>query len=172
MNILTLDNAARTGWATYSTSPILLPDVSRLAHGEWVLAAPGEDDRDLVERRGMRLHRYRQHLRSVLTRCGARWLVRYESPIIFAGRPGSTGPAYHYEGVLLELCAELGLPLPRAIDPSSLKKHCTGDGAASKAAMQAFARRRWRLRDDAPLGPDEADALCVLSWALDEIGEE
>lgn len=171
MNILTLDNAARTGWATYTTSRLV--DGPRLAHGEWALAAPGEDDRDLVERRGMRLYRYRTYLkRTLASHPDGLWLVRYESPIIFAGRPGSTGPAYHYEGVLLETCAELGLPLPRAIDPSSLKKHCTGDGAASKAAMQAFARRRWRLRDDAPLGPDEADALCVLSWALDEIGEE
>ena len=55
-----------------------------------------------------------------------------------------------------------------AVHTGTLKKHATGHGGASKAQMIEAAEKRWGLEVS---GDDEADALCVLAWAIEEIGE-
>jgi len=59
----------------------------------------------------------------------------------------------------------------KTVFPSSLKKHATGDGRSKKPAMRAAALRRWpnAVWEDTLTGDDEADALCVLAWAIDEL---
>lgn len=69
------------------------------------------------------------------------------------------------------------------VHTATLKKHATGRGNAKKPDMILAASKRWPnvvgLRGAHlahgnpanPLGDDEADALCVLAWALEECGE-
>jgi len=54
-----------------------------------------------------------------------------------------------------------------AIHSSTLKKHATGSGRAGKAEMIAAARVRWSLE---PTDDNHADALMILSWALEQYG--
>ncbi len=55
------------------------------------------------------------------------------------------------------------------IGTSELKKYATGKGNAGKPKMIEAAKKRWGLEDH-PLGDDEADALCILAWAMEELG--
>lgn len=67
------------------------------------------------------------------------------------------------------VAAERAKLLQAEVDIATLKRHATGKGNAPKALMVLAARKRWDrpdLEDE-----DEADALCVLSWALDEFEE-
>ncbi|MCO5166610.1 MAG: hypothetical protein M9894_09620 [Planctomycetes bacterium] len=52
--------------------------------------------------------------------------------------------------------------------PAEVKKHATGRGNASKADMVEAARQRWRIAVD---DHNQGDALCLLAWTLEEIGE-
>ncbi len=56
------------------------------------------------------------------------------------------------------------------VGTSEIKKYATGKGNAGKPAMVKAARKRWG-RSDLTMGQhDEADALLVLAWTLDELG--
>jgi len=119
------------------------------------------------ESSGMRLLRFRRWLREVLGG-GEVMLVAYEQPVIHRKRRQlNASVAHNLEGVLLpEIEGRIDYVSPT---PAEVKKHATGKGNASKAQMIEAARERWGVdvRDD-----NEADALCVLAWALDEIGED
>lgn len=58
---------------------------------------------------------------------------------------------------------------PVAVNASTLKKWATGSGRASKADMIVAARERFGVgtEDD-----NEADAVCLLSWAREQFGKE
>ena len=94
-------------------------------------------------------------------------LVAYEQPVIHRKRRQlNASVAHNLEGVLLpELEGRIDYVSPT---PAEIKKHATGKGNASKALMVEAACERWGIEvsDD-----NEADALCVLAWTLDEIGE-
>jgi Holliday junction resolvasome RuvABC endonuclease subunit len=169
MNVLALDLAERTGWAVRSAPWGFQPAVES---GEQVHAEPNDEGRDLCYRQGLRLRRFRAWLAELLPVGGPPWLVAYERPIIFPGRPAGAIAAHQYEGVLLALLAEREVPHV-AVSPSTLKKHATGSGRAEKGQMVEAARWRWGLRADGEeLGHDQADALCVLAWVLDvHLGE-
>lgn len=95
-------------------------------------------------------------------------LVAYEQPVIHRKRRQlNASVAHNLEGVLLpELEGRIDYVSPT---PAEVKKHATGKGNAGKAQMVEAACARWGrvVQDD-----NEADALCVLAWTLDEIGEE
>ena len=61
-------------------------------------------------------------------------------------------------------CIEHGLDWSR-VAASSLKKFATGDGRCGKEQMVNAARDFFSIRHK-PMTYDEADALCVLAWAL------
>lgn len=65
-----------------------------------------------------------------------------------------------------EECAAQGIEC-EALHSATLKKFSTGSGKASKKDMIDIACRRWQLiiKDD-----NQADALCLLYWALEEHG--
>lgn len=58
----------------------------------------------------------------------------------------------------------------RSVPQATLKVHATRSGRAEKADMQAAARARWRISKEQELGEDEADALCLLAWAVETVG--
>jgi Holliday junction resolvasome RuvABC endonuclease subunit len=171
VNILALDLADHTGWARRDT-PIGYP--IKVTSGVRRHSVPADAPRDLCFRQGLRLSRFRDWLRGIVGGVGGvPWFVAYEAPIMFKGRPAGVISAYQFEGVLLAELASLAIP-HRSVATGTLKKHATGSGAAKKPAMIAAAESRWAGETagrKGELGDDEADALCVLAWALDELGE-
>ena len=71
--------------------------------------------------------------------------------------------AHNLEGVLLaEIEGRRDYVSP---PPSLVKRHATGRGSPTRAHVLDAARVRWgRVVSDL----DEADALCLLAWALDQ----
>lgn len=155
--VLALDMATKTGWALRDAQGLLTSGVVDLS------LRRGEST-------GMRLLRFRRWLREVLAvddDAHQVELVAYEATIVHARRPGSAAVAHNLEGVLLAELEALELDYTCAT-PSAIKKHATGKGNAGKPAMIAAARKRWGVE---PSDDNEADALCVLAWALEEVGE-
>lgn len=72
------------------------------------------------------------------------------------------------QGILLRVTAQAGLPLAK-VSVGTVKKHATGKGNASKAAMVKAARARW---GHDPKSDDEADALWMASAWLEAEGRE
>ena len=69
----------------------------------------------------------------------------------------------HIEGTIIGECEELKLPYV-GVTPAELKKAFTGSGSASKQQMIQAARLKFHIKR--PITDHEADALGVLSWAL------
>lgn len=94
--------------------------------------------------------------------------VAFEQPLTFArGKSAASMFAAHeLKTALLLACLSRGIS-PELISSyavSTIKKHATGDGRASKPQVVGAMRDRWglpRLTDD-----NEADALAVLSLHL------
>lgn len=151
--VLALDLATATGWALRDARGQLTSGVQSFA------LRSGESS-------GLRLLRFRRWLREVLE-LGEVRLVAYEQPVIHRKRRQlNRSVAHNLEGVLLpELEGQVDYVSPT---PAEVKKHATGRGNASKEQMVEAARKRWQrdVQDD-----NEADALCVLAWTLEEIGE-
>lgn len=165
--ILALDLSTRTGWALWDRNGMVTSGVYelKLKRGE----SPG-----------MRFLRFRAWLTELIA------LGQLAPNDGFAERP-AFGPgviayeqAHHRGGAATELCVGLVAVVQEqaarqrvehtAVHTAELKKHATGKGNAGKDMMLEAARKRWRkpnLQSD-----DEADALCILDWAMEEIGEE
>ena len=81
-------------------------------------------------------------------------------------RHAATDAAHIYGGLMATLtawCEQRGVPY-QGVPVGTIKKHATGKGNASKDMMIAAARGRgFDPRDD-----NEADALAILHWALDQ----
>lgn len=160
--ILALDMATATGWAL------------RDRDGTVTSGTQGFDLKR-GESTGMRLLRFRRWLREMIwpgyrdriELVGAVDVVAYEQPILHAKRQRNTSVAHNLEGVLLPELEARSINYTN-VTPAALKKHATGKGNSGKPAMIAAAEARWGIK---PADDNEADALCVLAWALDEIGE-
>lgn len=151
--VLALDLATATGWALRDARGQLTSGVQSFA------LRSGESS-------GLRLLRFRRWLREVLE-LGEVRLVAYEQPVIHRKRRQlNRSVAHNLEGVLLpELEGLVDYVSPT---PAEVKKHATGKGNASKEQMVEAARERWRVDVE---DHNQADALCVLAWTLEEIGE-
>ncbi len=170
--VVALDlGSKKTGWA------LRRPDRA-LEHGvrEFKLAR-GETE-------GMLYRRFRVWLHGLLVKCdapGPKPVLAFEAPHQRGG--AATALALGLRSHVLELAEQHGLEVA-IVHTATLKKHATGCGkagagkikdqaerrAAGKAAMKRAAAKRWRLARE-PESDDEADALCVLSWVLEQIGE-
>ena len=155
--VLALDLATATGWALRDQSSTITGGVQTfpLRRGE----SPG-----------MRWLRFRRWLREVLElgEMKGRGVVACELPLA-GGRGARMGIGRELSTIVEEEAAAQGIETT-GIYPSSLKKWATGKGNAPKGAMLEAARRRYPdldITDD-----NHADALLVLAWALEEIGEE
>lgn len=143
--VLALDVATSTGWATTTTS------------GTWNLA-PKKD-----ESRGMRLIRFRAKLTEMITLHKIK-LVVFEGAVGYGAHPNFVGA--EMIGVMKLTLEELNINYA-AFVPSVIKKFATGKGNAKKPDMIRAAQLKWNMtgKDD-----NEADALAILHYALYEFG--
>lgn len=144
MRVLSLDLAARTGFAIADSGKIV-------DSGDWLLEGDRAARYDAL---------YRQ-IEGVLSQHGPRFMI-YERPF---ARGAGTRVLWGYAAIA-ELCAHRnGIA---SIDelPNSLKKWATGSGHADKDAMIAEAERRTGI---SPRGSDEADAVLLALYACDMV---
>jgi Holliday junction resolvasome RuvABC endonuclease subunit len=146
--IFSLDLGTKTGWA------ISLPNSSHVVSGVNNFA------NTRYEGGGMRYLRFRHWLEEIYKDYPFGKVV-YEE----VRRHLSTDAAHVHGGLLAHLtswCEEREVPY-MGVPVGTIKKHATGLGNASKAAvMAAMTAAGHRPKDD-----NEADALALLRWAVD-----
>lgn len=145
MNILALDQATKTGWATNTSS------------GVWNLKP------NRGESEGMRVVRFKAKVKELieLENIG---LIAYERP---AGRfKSSIMVSSEMVGVLKDLCIEKNVELA-CYSASEIKKFATGKGNANKDAMVKAAQEKFKIDiiDD-----NHADSLWILELAKKDLG--
>ncbi len=155
--VLALDFATKTGWAWGSPGGFIKAGVRRLSppgsSAQETLLAWAEWLEELIEEKGPAL-------------------IAYEHPISHSVNVNGADLAKQLHGVLLLVAGRAGVPV-RHLYPSALKKHFAGSGKASKKDMIAEARAFARGELDHIIKDDnEADALGMLSWALEVALEE
>ena len=153
--ILGLDLGTKTGWAIRTAA-------GRVTSGHHELTLRrGESP-------GMRFLRFRAFLRELLElgELGPGSVVAYEQAHHRGGH--ATSLAVGLVTVALEEAAARELETA-PVHTGTLKKFATGSGAAGKPAMIEAAQELFGLPD--LTSDDEADALHVLAWAADELGE-
>ena len=153
MRILAIDPGTRTGWAWLDT------DGGGPEHGTVAFAL------ERGESAGMRFLKFRAWLHGAMAE-GKPDLVIYER-------------AHHRGGAATEVCVGMTTRIQEeaermgaeyvAVHTASLKKHATGSGRAGKAEMISAARERWGVE---PIDDNEADALCLLAFAVEKWKEE
>lgn len=159
MRVLAIDAATTTGWAT---------NCAGLESGRQSFPAKrGESP-------GMRYIRFRLWLQELLRTLQPEVVV-YEAPA--AHHPGAHAAeiAYALSTRVQELAAEAGVECT-SLAPTALKRFATGSGGAKKEAMKDAAEARFPHYDRSQdgcrgEGGDEADALLLMSWALEGFPE-
>jgi len=73
----------------------------------------------------------------------------------------STRKLSEFRGILFLICAQLGLPEPKFINVSTVKKWATGDGKADKKKMIEFCQKRWNIT---PVDDNMADAVHIFKY--------
>lgn len=148
MNILALDLGTTTGWATNANGRIEVGvqqfDVKR-----------GESP-------GMRYLRFRNWLEEIYTCLSSLDVIAYEQTHNRGG--AATEVAAGFSTRVQEFCAQKNID-HIAVHSGTLKKFWTGSGRAGKQEMIEAAKKR----NLSPQDDNEADALAVLHWALEEI---
>lgn len=143
MNILALDLATVTGWAS---------NVDGLRSGTQTF------DLRRGESPGMRFLRLRSWLREIHGLLGDLDVIVFEQAHQRGGH--ATAVAYGLQAEVLSFAAEHGIETS-PVHTATLKKAATGNGRASKVDMLEAARARgWSPTDD-----NEADALHLLAYA-------
>lgn len=149
--ILALDLGTTTGWA--------LRGFDGLITSGTVSFKPGRYDGG-----GMRYLRFTNWLTEIDRLSGPIAAIYFEE----VRRHVGTDAAHVFGGLLAVLTSwgELrGVPY-QGVPVGTIKKHATGNGAASKQAMIDAARQRgFNPADD-----NEADAIAILHWALESRG--
>ena len=148
VNILALDLGTKLGWAVRNRD-------GRVAHGTEVFTpraswAPGQ-----------RWLRARSFLAELITSRQVH-AIAYED----VKRHMGTDAAHAYGAFLclVEMLADSHRIRLMPVGVKTIKKHWTGNGNADKDAMQAQARARgFRPETD-----NDADALAILHWAVDQ----
>ena len=169
--ILALDLGSVTGWSFRDSQGNVTSGRQSFELTRW-------------DSHGMRLLRFRKWLKEMLddhllADDPEEALVAYERPIDYGrgkrGKSMGSEVSNQLVGAMLPELEERGL-LHSAPTPAVVKKHATGRGNANKGKMVEAAEVRWEHYErpdefDPKVGDDEADALCVLGWAIDEVGE-
>ena len=149
MNNLALDLATKTGWALKTC---------HLESGVQVF------DLKRGESRGMRFLRFRAWLKEMIEQHRPDVLV-FEQAHHRGG--AATEVAVGLATRVMEMACEYGIEY-QSVHTGMLKKFATGKGNAGKDVMLAAARDRWpdqEIEDD-----NQADALWLLAWGMNELG--
>ena len=142
--LLALDLGTTTGWASLSSGHVFSGTIS---------FKPGR-----FEGGGMRYLKFQQ------------WLTEHWTPdaIYFeeVRRHAATDAAHVYGGFLATLTAwcERNYVPYSGVPVGTIKRHATGKGNASKADIIAA----MRALGHAPEDDNEADALAILHWAMEQ----
>ena len=147
--ILALDLGTRTGWA-------VLPRSGRIASGVTEFR-PGR-----FQGAGMAFLRFEKFLADLDRDAGPFDAVVFEEVRAHAG----TLAAQVYGGFLAHLtawCERQAVPY-LGVPVATIKRHATGKGNASKDEVIAAMRKR----SFAPGDDNEADALALLDWAIEQ----
>lgn len=168
--ILAIDLGTHTGWAM---------------RDRWGVVTSGSQSFELSrwEGYGVRLLRFRKWVREMIDehllaggKPGEEAVVVYERPIEYSrgkrGKSSGSEISHQLVGALLPELEDRGLH-HEAPTPSEVKKASAGKGNANKEAMAHAAEETWEhytIPDDfdPKKGDDEADALGVLTWAINE----
>jgi len=149
--ILALDLGSTTGWAMRLADGIIVSGTMEFRPGRF-------------EGGGMRFLRFRSWLDHLEAGAKAIDLVHFEEVRRHAG----TDAAHLYGGFLAHLSAwcELKQIPYQGVPVGTIKRHATGKGNAGKDAVIAAMRSKgFNPEDD-----NEADALAILTWAIDTEG--
>ena len=147
--ILALDLGSKTGWA------LRQPDGS-------ITSGTVEFRPNRFEGGGMPFLRFKGWLDEVLTFAGPIQTIHFEE----VRRHLGTTACHVYGGFLAHLsawCEKRAIPY-QGVPVGTIKKHATGKGNAGKAQVIAAMRDRGH----SPTDDNEADALAILHWALDQ----
>lgn len=151
ITILALDLGTTTGWAMRLADGVVASGTMEFRSGRY-------------EGGGMRFLRFRSWLDHLLDGAKTIDLIHFEEVRRHAG----TDAAHIYGGFLAHLSAWCELKhIPyQGVPVGTIKRHATGKGNAGKDAVIAAMRARgFNPEDD-----NEADALAVLTWAIDTQG--
>lgn len=148
--VLALDLGTTTGWACRPMDGIIV-------HG-WANFKPTR-----YEGGGMRYLRFKQWLGQLNNTLNGELQAVYFEEV---RRHASTDSAHVYGGLMATLtvwCESHKIPY-QGVPVGTIKKHATGRGNADKLAMvEAMQLRGHPITDD-----NEADALALLHWALEQ----
>lgn len=151
MTILALDLGTTTGWAMRLADGVVVSGTMEFRSGRY-------------EGGGMRFLRFRSWLDHLLDGAKTIDLIHFEEVRRHAG----TDAAHIYGGFLAHLSAWCELKhIPyQGVPVGTIKRHATGKGNAGKDAVIAAMRTRGFTPED----DNEADALAILTWAIDTQG--
>jgi len=149
--ILALDLGSTTGWAMRLADGVIVSGTLDFRSGRY-------------EGGGMRFLRFRSWLDYLLDGAKRIDLIHFEE----VRRHVGTDAAHLYGGFLAHLSAWCELKhIPyQGVPVGTIKRHATGKGNAGKDAVIAAMRSKgFNPEDD-----NEADALAILTWAIDTHG--
>lgn len=149
--ILALDLGTTTGWAMRLADGVIVSGTMDFRSGRY-------------EGGGMRFLRFHSWLDHLLDSAKTIDLIHFEEVRRHAG----TDAAHIYGGFLAHLSAWCELKhIPyQGVPVGTIKRHATGKGNAGKDAVIAA----MRSKDFNPEDDNEADALAILTWAIDTHG--
>ena len=147
--ILALDLGSRTGWAAWLPDAGITSGVELFRHDRW-------------QGGGMKFLRFKRWLTDIRNAAGALEAVYYEE--VRAHRGVDASHAYGgWLAILTAWCEHHRIPY-QGVPVGVIKRHATGKGNAGKEAVIAAMRARGHeVGDD-----NQADALALLHWALDQ----
>jgi len=151
-SILALDLGTTTGWALVSRDGDITSGTENFKPHRF-------------EGGGMRFLRFKRWLTEIKNCAEGIDQVVFEEVRRHAG----VDAAHAYGGFMGQLtawCEHHSIPY-QGVPVGTIKKHATGKGNASKDDMIAAAR----AHGHAPVDDNEADALALLRWAIDNQGE-
>jgi len=146
--ILTLDLGTKTGWALKTLDGSITSGTEQFKHDRW-------------QGGGMRYLKFKHWLEQMLITVERIDVIYYEE----VRRHLGVDAAHAYGGFLAHLTAwcEYHQIAYEGVPVGTIKRHATGKGNANKAAMILAVKN---LGYD-PVDDNEADALALLHWALD-----
>jgi hypothetical protein len=152
MRVLCLDLATKTGWALFD--------------GERVESGVQNFSLERGDSPGMRYLKFNRWLAETCLFAGDT-ISKPPELIVYEACHNRGGAATEVANGLTtrvqEFCALHHID-HTSVHTSTLKKHATGSGTASKDQMINAAIKRWGI---IPADDNEADALCIAHWALD-----
>lgn len=151
-SILSLDLGTTTGWAIRD-------------HEGTILSGSQSFKPQRFEGGGMRFLRFQRWLKEIISPSGSAKLV---DRVVFeeVRRHLGVDAAHAYGGFMGQLsctCENMNIPY-EGVPVGTIKRHATGKGNASKDMMIAAMRNHGHD----PVDDNEADALALLHWAIDE----